>query len=99
MPLFSHYGDLPDSSAALTIPSLVFAIVTPIIVVLRLGSRHYLSGRTGPDDWTIVMSCVCSRSLRFVVEANTCSLQVFAETVNIQMIIGSPVSAAVKRFC
>lgn len=59
MPLLSHYGNLQDSSSALTIPSLVFAIVTPVVVILRLASRQFLSGRIGPDDWTIIASCVC----------------------------------------
>ncbi|THC99528.1 hypothetical protein EYZ11_000988 [Aspergillus tanneri] len=45
MPLFSYYGDIPDSSAALSYPSLVFAILTPIVVAARLLGRHYLSGR------------------------------------------------------
>lgn len=61
MPLFSHYGDLPDSSAALSYTSLVFAIVTPIVVIARLLSRRFLSGRIGADDWTILASCVWMR--------------------------------------
>lgn len=58
MPLFSHYGDLPDSSARLSYPSLVFAIVTPLVVIARLLGRRFLSGRVGADDWTILVSCV-----------------------------------------
>ncbi|EAW13620.1 putative plasma membrane protein Pth11-like [Aspergillus clavatus NRRL 1] len=57
MPLFSHYGNLPDSSAQLSIPSLVFAIATPIVVIARLLGRRFLSGRVGSDDWTILVSC------------------------------------------
>ncbi|RHZ62446.1 putative plasma membrane protein Pth11-like [Aspergillus thermomutatus] len=57
MPLFSHYGDHPDSSARLSYPSLVFAIVTPLVVIARLLGRRFLSGRVGADDWTILVSC------------------------------------------
>lgn len=58
MPLFSDYGDHPDSSARLSYPSLVFAIVTPLVVIARLLGRRFLSGRVGADDWTILVSCV-----------------------------------------
>ncbi|KAF7593994.1 hypothetical protein BBP40_010391 [Aspergillus hancockii] len=58
MPLFSHYGGIPDNSAALSNPSLVFPTVTPIVVALRLLGRHVLSGWIGADDWTILVSCV-----------------------------------------
>ncbi|KAE8384489.1 hypothetical protein BDV23DRAFT_177019 [Aspergillus alliaceus] len=58
MPLFSHHGDIPDNSAALSLPSLVFAVLTPIVVASRLLGRYVLSGRIGVDDWTILASCV-----------------------------------------
>ncbi|KAE8376097.1 hypothetical protein BDV26DRAFT_266391 [Aspergillus bertholletiae] len=58
MPLLSHYGDIADSSDALVYPSLIFSILTPIVVASRLLGRHVLSGRIGADDWTILVSCV-----------------------------------------
>lgn len=58
MPLFSHYGeDIPDISSKLSYPSLVFAIVTPLVVLARFLSRM-VSGRVGADDWVILVSCV-----------------------------------------
>ena len=57
MPLFSHYGDIPDISQRLSYPSLVFAIVTPIVVLARLSTRR-VSGKVGADDWVILVSCV-----------------------------------------
>ncbi|RLL97479.1 hypothetical protein CFD26_106816 [Aspergillus turcosus] len=63
MPLFSHYGDLPDSSARLSYPSLVFAIVTPLVVIARLLGRRFLSGRVGADDWTILVSCAFAETV------------------------------------
>ncbi|PLB50436.1 hypothetical protein P170DRAFT_381115, partial [Aspergillus steynii IBT 23096] len=63
MPLFSHYGDIPDNSAALSLPSLVFVILTPIVVATRLLGRQYLSGQIGPDDWIILTSCVFAETV------------------------------------
>ena len=69
MPLVSDYGRLDDISDRLAIPSLIFTIVTPIVVFARLLSRRLHGNQVGPDDWTILASLL------------------FAETVNIQMII------------
>ncbi|GIC93624.1 putative plasma membrane protein Pth11-like [Aspergillus udagawae] len=63
MPLFSDYGDHPDSSARLSYPSLVFAIVTPLVVISRLLGRRFLSGRVGADDWTILVSCAFAETV------------------------------------
>ncbi|KAK2797342.1 hypothetical protein FQN50_009237 [Emmonsiellopsis sp. PD_5] len=54
MPLFSHYGDVPDISHQLSYPSLVLSIVTPLFVAARFVGRLYFSGRIGPDDWAIL---------------------------------------------
>lgn len=69
MPLFSHYEPLADISDRLSIPSLVFCIVTPLIVLARFLARCLHGNQLGADDWTILASLV------------------FAQTVNIQMII------------
>ena len=69
MPLVSDYGQLDDISDRLAIPSLIFTIVTPIVVFARLLTRRLHDNQVGPDDWTILASLL------------------FAETVNIQMII------------
>ncbi|KAL5358394.1 putative plasma membrane protein Pth11-like protein [Aspergillus floccosus] len=63
MPLFSHYEGLEDTSARLSYPSLIFAIVTPIVVIARLLGRRFLSGRIGADDWTILASCVTAKTV------------------------------------
>ncbi|KAK2800272.1 hypothetical protein FQN51_006180 [Onygenales sp. PD_10] len=58
MPLFSHYGDVPDISYQLSYPSLVLSIVTPLFVAARFVGRLYFSGRIGPDDWAILAALV-----------------------------------------
>ncbi|KAK2738362.1 hypothetical protein FQN55_000570 [Onygenales sp. PD_40] len=58
MPLFSHYGDVPDISHQLSYPSLVLSIVTPLFVAARFVGRLYFSGRIGPDDWAILAALV-----------------------------------------
>ncbi len=61
MPLFSSYGDVPDISDRLALPSLVFAIVTPLFVFARLLTRLTAPAkreRIGWDDWAIVCSNV-----------------------------------------
>lgn len=73
MPLFSDYGDHPDSSARLSYPSLVFAIVTPLVVIARLLGRRFLSGRVGADDWTILVSCAFAEtvSIQMIIGQST----------------------------
>jgi hypothetical protein len=63
MPLFSHYGDIPDISDRLAIPSLVFAIVTPLVVIARLASRQSLAKHIGADDWTILASLILAETV------------------------------------
>ncbi|EED20891.1 plasma membrane protein Pth11-like, putative [Talaromyces stipitatus ATCC 10500] len=58
MPLFSHYGDLPDISYCLSYLSLFFSIFTPIIVIARLVSRKAFARKVGVDDWTILASAM-----------------------------------------
>ncbi|KAK2774617.1 hypothetical protein FQN53_003551 [Emmonsiellopsis sp. PD_33] len=58
MPLFSHYGDVPDISYQLSYPSLVLSIVTPLFVAARFVGRLYFSGRIGPDDWAILAALI-----------------------------------------
>ncbi|KUL82870.1 hypothetical protein ZTR_09017 [Talaromyces verruculosus] len=58
MPLFSHYGDLPDISYRLSYPSLFFCIFTPLVVIARLVSRKVFAGKVGVDDWTILASAM-----------------------------------------
>lgn len=61
MPLFSHYGHLPDISYRLSYPSLFFSIFTPLVVITRLVSRKVFAGKVGVDDWTILTSAVSTR--------------------------------------
>ncbi|KAH8689164.1 putative plasma membrane protein Pth11-like protein [Talaromyces proteolyticus] len=56
MPLLSHYGDIPDISDKLVYPSIVFAVVTPLVVLARFVSRKWFSGILGLDDWVIIVS-------------------------------------------
>ena len=54
MPLFSHYEGIDDISSRLSLPALVFSIVTPLIVLARIISRCTHGNHTGADDWTII---------------------------------------------
>ena len=54
---FNH-GDTPDRSSSLACPSLVFTVVTPLVVLARFLSRR-VTGKIGVDDWVILVSCVC----------------------------------------
>lgn len=57
----SHYGS-PDTSSRLAIPASVFAVVTPMTVLLRLvvskGQKSF-----GLDDWTILAAMVVSEAM------------------------------------
>ncbi|KXL44239.1 MAG: hypothetical protein FE78DRAFT_120685, partial [Acidomyces sp. 'richmondensis'] len=58
MPIFSDYGNIPDISSRLSIPSLVFSIVTPLVVLARCITRATYSNQLGQDDWTIIASLI-----------------------------------------
>lgn len=60
MPLFSHYGDVPDISDQLALPALGFAIITPLFVIARVVTRLKSMGKLGLDDWAIIGSMVCT---------------------------------------
>lgn len=62
MPLFSHYGDIPDCSSKLSHPSLVFAVVTPLVVLGRFLSRRG-SGKIGGDDWVVLGACAVAETV------------------------------------
>jgi hypothetical protein len=56
MPLFSDYGDIPDISARLSVPALVFSLLTPLVVLGRCIFRGASAKNLGADDYTIVLS-------------------------------------------
>lgn len=58
MGLFVDYGDVPDISARLVYPSLIFSIITPLFVIARFVSRKVLTKTIGADDWVILVSLV-----------------------------------------
>jgi hypothetical protein len=83
MPLFSHYGDLPDISYRLSYPSLFFSIFTPLVVITRLVSRKVFAGKVGVDDWTILTSAVStSLSSRFCIADMTDKTDVCGNCIN-----------------
>ncbi|PGG99037.1 hypothetical protein GX51_06453 [Blastomyces parvus] len=63
MGLFVDYGDVPDISAHLVYPSLVFSIVTPLFVIARFVSRRILTTNIGADDWVILTSSVFAETV------------------------------------
>src|ERR1700761_1967530 len=54
MPVFSHYDGLADISTHLSLPALVFSIVTPLVVLARFIARCTHGNHVGADDWTIL---------------------------------------------
>ena len=58
MAIFSDYEPLADISDRLAIPSLVFCIVTPLVVFARFLARTLYRNILGADDWTILASLV-----------------------------------------
>ncbi|KAJ9617141.1 hypothetical protein H2200_000862 [Cladophialophora chaetospira] len=57
MPLFSHYEGLDDISGRLSLPALVFSLITPLVVLARFIARFTHGNHVGADDWTILVSC------------------------------------------
>lgn len=53
-------GNIPGESNALQvqIPCIVFFIVTPIFVAIRVWSRKQMRAGLKSDDWTIIVSFV-----------------------------------------
>ena len=53
-------GNAPGESHALQvqIPCIVFFVVTPIFVIIRIWTRIKLKNGLGYDDWTILFSFV-----------------------------------------
>ncbi len=67
MPIFSHYAPLADISAQLSVPSLVFSIVTPTVVLCRFVARTMHSDELGVDDWTILASLVFTQTVNVMM--------------------------------
>ena len=63
MPLFSHYAPLADISTRLSLPSLVFSIITPLVVICRFVARTIHGGELSTDDWTILASLVFTETV------------------------------------
>ena len=55
-------GNKPgESNAALVaVPSIVFCVVSPVVVGIRFWSRMRVRGNLGWDDWTILGSLIFS---------------------------------------
>ncbi|PGH11327.1 hypothetical protein AJ79_04943 [Helicocarpus griseus UAMH5409] len=56
-----------DFYGHLSIPSIIFCVVTPIFVALRVASRLHIARRLGSDDWTIIASSVFSVAVSIVM--------------------------------
>ncbi|PNS19375.1 hypothetical protein CAC42_2552 [Sphaceloma murrayae] len=63
MPFLSNYGDVPDKSERLSIPSLVFCILTFAVVTARLYTRASQRIYLQADDWIIVIATLCAEAL------------------------------------
>ena len=58
MPFLSHYGDVPDISQRISIPSLIFLILVPLIVLFRLVISFRQSKKLHAEDWLIIVSTI-----------------------------------------
>jgi hypothetical protein len=67
MPIFSDYEPLDDISAYLSIPALIFSIVTPLVVISRFFARSIHGGEVGADDWTILASLVFTETVNVLM--------------------------------
>ncbi|KAF4553810.1 AAA lid domain-containing protein [Elsinoe fawcettii] len=63
MAIFSDYGNVPDKSERLSIPSLVFLVITFVIVSARLYTRFCQGRFLLADDWIIVIATLCAEAL------------------------------------
>ncbi len=54
-------GNVPGPNRALEIqvPCIVFFILTPLFLTIRIWSRLHTRSGLGWDDWTILVSAVC----------------------------------------
>jgi hypothetical protein len=66
--MFEVSGNTPGANNALEVqvPCIVFFIITPIFVAIRIWSRVRTKVYLGYDDWTILISLVSFRTLRFL---------------------------------
>lgn len=57
--MHSVEGNMPGDSKATQIPSIVFFIVTPLFLGIRLWSRTQSREGIGLEGWSIIFSWVC----------------------------------------
>ncbi|KAG8631814.1 hypothetical protein KVT40_000954 [Elsinoe batatas] len=63
MAFLSHYGHVEDRSEALSIPSLVFLILTFLVVTARLYTRFKQGLLLLADDWIILLATLFAETL------------------------------------
>ncbi|KAK4173787.1 hypothetical protein QBC36DRAFT_348456 [Triangularia setosa] len=87
------YGNLPGENRAYQIeaPCIIFFVLTPIFVGIRLWARIKLRGwsRLGLDDWTIVVSTGKANSLFKISATNVSALMVASCTYGFGQHIGN----------
>jgi len=66
----SSSAPVPDRGSWIEIPAIVFCVVSPIIVSIRLWSRFQLSARLGVDDWVILAALVSCKEIKQVMYGN-----------------------------
>jgi hypothetical protein len=74
--MFEVSGNKPGANNALEVqvPCIVFFIITPIFVAIRIWSRVRTKVYLGYDDWTILISLVSFRALKFLESGGLTSL-------------------------
>lgn len=47
-----------DDSRLVYIPAIIFLVLSPLVVALRVWARLRQGGKMGPDDWTAIAALV-----------------------------------------
>ncbi|KAK0390172.1 hypothetical protein NLU13_3744 [Sarocladium strictum] len=59
--------DGPSNAYQVTIPCIIFFVLTPIFVVVRIWSRVARQSGVGWDDWTILVSYACVQTCQIMM--------------------------------
>jgi hypothetical protein len=49
---------IDDVGYTVFIPSVVFLVITPLVIITRIWSRLSMNAKLGADDWTIIVAAV-----------------------------------------
>ena len=88
----SPASSVPSNGPSIYIPAIVFSVISPIIVAVRIWSRINLQTKLGADDYMILAALVRRGSLREVINQVANAFQFFALCLNATLIVGEFIS-------